>query len=103
MAVLVKIKKDLKEKSRPEKIEIYKWLFKTGEGEYAEGDKFLAVSVPDQRKIVKKYLNQISLEEIDNLLNSKFHEFRLTGLFFLVEEVEKIFKVIKKTENLDRK
>jgi 3-methyladenine DNA glycosylase AlkD len=54
-------------------------FFKTGKGEYAEGDKFLGIRVPDLRKCVKEY-RDIPLE----LLRSPFHEARLLALFILV-------------------
>jgi 3-methyladenine DNA glycosylase AlkD len=58
-------------------------FFKTGEGEYAEGDLFLGITVPEQRKIVKTCLDT-PLSEIELLLNEKLHECRLTALLILV-------------------
>lgn len=63
-------------------------FFKTGKGEYGEGDKFLGVTVPDIRIIVKKY-NSISLKDTLLLLRSKFHEQRLCALLILVEKYKK--------------
>ncbi|MEK7437608.1 MAG: DNA alkylation repair protein [Pseudomonadota bacterium] len=59
------------------------WFFKTGPGQYAQGDVFIGVSVPDQRK-VSKHFADLPLQEIDKLLQSKTHEHRLTGVFILV-------------------
>lgn len=64
------------------------WFFKTGEGQYGYGDKFIGVSVPEQRIIAKEF-KDLSLREIQNLLNSKFHECRLTALIILVNQFKK--------------
>lgn len=60
-------------------------FFKTGPGAYGEGDKFLGVRVPEQRKIARKY-KSISLIETEQLLQSRFHEERLTALFILEQK-----------------
>ncbi len=64
------------------------WFFKTGEGEYGEGDEFLGVTVPDVRRVARKYKNSSTLD-IQGLLESKFHEARLLGLFILVGQFER--------------
>ena len=58
--------------------------FKTGKGEYGEGDKFLGIQVPALRKIVRKY-RKISIGEASKLIKSQFHEERLFSLLVLVE------------------
>jgi len=58
-------------------------FFKTGKGEYGEGDKFLGIRVPVLRKQAKQCQN-LSLNEIKDLLQSSFHEERLGALFMLV-------------------
>lgn len=60
------------------------WFFKTGEGEYGEHDRFLGVTVPEQRAIAKKF-RDMTLSEVLQLLRSPFHEERLTSLFILVD------------------
>ncbi|KFC24441.1 DNA alkylation repair protein [Chryseobacterium sp. FH1] len=74
----------------PGKAEIMQSFFKTGKGEYGEGDIFIGVTVPDQRSVAKEFYNQVSLEEISELLSSKIHEHRLTALLMLVYKFEKI-------------
>jgi 3-methyladenine DNA glycosylase AlkD len=68
-------------------------FFKTGKGQYAEGDVFLGIRVPQTRAVVKAYKN-MPLQEIEILLYSEFHEVRLAGFLLLVEQ-------FKKTKNAD--
>ena len=78
----------LKQIANPDKAAFFPRFFKTGKGEYGEGDKFIGVVVPDQRKIAKRF-QSLPQAEITKLLDSKFHECRLTGLFILVGQYEK--------------
>ncbi|MGG7552344.1 DNA alkylation repair protein [Chryseobacterium arthrosphaerae] len=75
--------------SIPEKAEFFPRFFKTGKGEYGEGDLFLGVKVPDQRSVAKEYYPKISWEELSVLLSSQYHEHRLTAIFMLVLKFEK--------------
>jgi 3-methyladenine DNA glycosylase AlkD len=96
--LLNNLRQDLRKQSDPEKIAVYKRFFKTGKGEYGEGDEFLGVTVPKSRLIARKY-KDLSFGEIQALLKSKIHEERLIALFILVynfkkgteEEKKKIF------------
>jgi len=76
--------------SSPLKAKSSAWFFKTGKGEYAEGDKFIGVTVPDQRTVAKKYYKTASVREVFELLSSEFHEHRLTALFMLVYKFPKM-------------
>ena len=89
MSVLAAIKQALEVLSIPEKAEFFPRFFKTGEGEYGEGDQFIGVTVPDQRAVAKEYFKIIALEELSQLLSSKIHEHRLTALLILVYKFEK--------------
>ncbi|MDK2948849.1 MAG: hypothetical protein PWQ56_14 [Patescibacteria group bacterium] len=82
---MVGIEEELQGKKDPIRAKILSRFFKTGKGEYGEGDVFLGIVVPIQRTIAKKY-KDISLKEVQKLLNSKIHEYRLTGLLVLVEK-----------------
>ena len=73
---------------RPEKVKIYSRFFKSGPGEYGEGDQFIGVVVPDQRKVARKF-NALSKDEIQKLLDSPVHEHRLTGLIILLNQYKK--------------
>ncbi|MFC1656620.1 DNA alkylation repair protein [Patescibacteria group bacterium] len=76
-------------------------FFKTAKGEYGEGDIFLGIKVPIQRKIVARYWKYINLDDTKDLLNSKIHEYRLIALLILVRkyskgdtaEKQKIYKI----------
>lgn len=84
----LKVKSELKLLANPEKAKFLKGFFKTGKGQYAEGNLFLGIKVPDQRKVAKKFKN-LTLSEIKKLLGSRVHEHRLTALFILVNQYEK--------------
>lgn len=79
----------LKDKAIPEKALFFPRFFKTGPGEYGEGDLFWGVTVPDQRQIAKQFFKEISLEELTLLIQHPVHEVRLTGLLALVYRYEK--------------
>ena len=72
-------------------------FFKTGPGEYGEGDEFLGLKVPQTREVVKAVAKDITLDEIPTLLMSKWHEVRLCGLLILVAKFEKL--ATKRLEN----
>ena len=88
MSVHEQVKAELVKLSDPERAIKLQGFFKTGMGEYGEGDVFIGVRVPDQRRIAKKYRN-ISLTDVLELLRSEIHEHRLTALFILTEQFNK--------------
>ncbi|PIN90440.1 DNA alkylation repair protein [Candidatus Pacearchaeota archaeon CG10_big_fil_rev_8_21_14_0_10_35_13] len=75
-------------------------FFKTGKGEYGEGDKFLGITVPEQRKIVRKYWNDTTIEELEEMLTNEYHEIRLTALLMLTARYEKKNEERKKIKEL---
>ena len=64
-------------------------FFKTGKGQYGEGDEFLGLKVPQTRTIVKSVAHDTPLSEVPELLQSHWHEVRLCGLLILVDKFEK--------------
>ncbi len=79
---IIKELENLSDKTRAKKFYLF---FDTKKGGYGEGDEFLGLTNPIVRNIVKKYKNQISLDDIGLLIQNKYHEIRLAGLLFLVE------------------
>ncbi|HYE22521.1 MAG TPA: DNA alkylation repair protein [Verrucomicrobiae bacterium] len=80
--------KELKLKADPKKGLFLMRFFKTGKGEYAEGDIFIGITVPQQRLIAKKYLS-LPLNENQKLISSKIHEYRLTALIILTHQYKR--------------
>lgn len=70
-------------------------FFKTGPGEYGEGDFFLGIKVPQTRQVAKKF-KDLKLAEIKKLLRSKFHEERLLALLVLVHQ----YRIATKTDDV---
>lgn len=81
------VSKALKLASTPERARANAWFFKTGPGQYGEGDKFLGVTVPQQRKVAKTF-KDLPLQEVEKLIQSPWHEQRLTGLLILVGQFQ---------------
>ena len=81
--------RELRSCSLPEKKEVLPRFFKTGKGEYGEGDKFLGVVVPEVRKVAKKYAD-VSFDVLEALLESEWHECRLCALVILVHKFRKM-------------
>ena len=79
---------DLRSVANPKKAKDLQWFFKTGPGDYAEGDLFLGVMVPQNRIIAKKY-KDLPIAEIKKLTESIYHEVRFCGLLILVAQFEK--------------
>lgn len=88
MSKLLEAKRDLQKLRNPERAAFLKRFFKTGKGEYAEGDDLLGISVPKTREIAKKH-KDLSLVDSTKLLQSPYHEERLMALFILVDKFEK--------------
>lgn len=95
-----KIQLELRKHAKQEKIPIYKNFFKTGKGEYGEGDEFIGVTVPDTRKVALNNINT-PLNELIILLKSKIHEDRMCALLSLVYKYEKAKNEQDKKEIID--
>lgn len=82
------LKKELQKFADKKQAKILQRFFKTGKGEYAEGDSFLGIKVPVTRSLIKNYLN-LPLSEIEILLHSNIHEERLAALLICVSQAKK--------------
>jgi 3-methyladenine DNA glycosylase AlkD len=80
---LAALRRDLERVATPARAKTNAWFFKTGKGQYGEGDQFIGITVPELRKIAKQYSN-LALPGIHNLLASKIHEERLCALLILI-------------------
>ena len=82
------IRSELRSAADPAKAAFLPRFFKTGPGQYGEGDMFLGVIVPKIRKIVKRH-TQASTADVLELLASPYHEERLASLLIMVEQYKK--------------
>ena len=81
------LERDLQAVANPERAKSSSWFFKSGPGQYGEGDQFLGITVPMQRKIALRY-RHLPLPDIEALLASPFHEFRFAAVEILVAQYE---------------
>jgi len=84
----------LKQEENPQKAKDLQRFFKTRKGEYGEGDIFLGITVPIQRKIANEF-KELRIQDLQELLDSKIHEKRLIGLLILIEKYKKADEKLK--------
>jgi len=84
---LIELRIKIKTLGSPEVAKTMQWFFKTGKGDYGEGDIFAGLKVPAQRKLAKEF-KDLSLNDIKVLLGSPVHEERLISLFILISKYE---------------
>ena len=84
---LQELKKETKKIADPKRAKLLQGFFKTGKGEYGEGDIFYGITVPESRKIAKKFKG-LKFSDIQKLLKSKIHEERLIAILVLVHNFE---------------
>jgi len=84
---LADLRRELAAAADPQRARNLAWFFKTGKGQYGEGDKFCGITVPVQRKIARRY-RHLRLADVKKLLKSRVHEHRFTGLEILVFQYE---------------
>lgn len=82
------MRSEIRKLADPEKAAILQRFFKTGRGDYAEGDIFIGVAVPDLRKLSKKH-GGMSLRDAVKLLRSRIHEERMIALLILLDMYRK--------------
>jgi len=85
---ILDLKKDLRSSQRPGKAKILMRFFKTGKGEYGEGDEFLGLMTDETRSVAKKYFD-LPLADISKLLASKLHEERVVAVMILAKRLNK--------------
>jgi len=84
---LDRLTKEIQGQANPRQALILQRFFKTGEGQYGAGDRFLGLKVPLQRTLARKYAH-LDRKSVQHLLNSQYHEFRLIALMILIEQYE---------------
>jgi len=86
---------ELQQMADPQKAAFFPRFFKTGKGEYGEGDVFIGVTVPQVRSVVKNFI-PMELKDVEKLLESPLHECRLAALLILVDQYKKAETAQKK-------
>lgn len=86
--MLEELRVELRQYVNPDKAAFFPRFFKTGRGEYGEGDMFLGLTVPDQRTVAKQF-KDMPLADLEQLLLSEWHEERLTALIIMVMQFKK--------------
>jgi len=99
MANLKQLKSELKKLANKKQAKILAGFFKTGIGQYGAGDIFLGIKVPVQRITAKKYCN-LALKDLQKLLDTKIHEYRLIALMILLFQYKKA-EVLSKEKIID--
>lgn len=89
------LREEIKKLASPEKAKASQRFFKTGPGEYGEGDQFIGLKVPEQRAIAKKY-KELVFDEVVELLKSPIHEERLIALFIMIYQFNRGTDELKK-------
>ena len=85
---LTDLKKELAAAADPERARSAAWFFKTGKGQYGQGDRFIGLAVPTMRRIAHGYLH-LPLTDVAKLLASPIHEHRSAALEILVAQYER--------------
>jgi 3-methyladenine DNA glycosylase AlkD len=89
------VKTELQKNADPKRAEVGQWFFKTDEGQYGAGDKFIGVRVPDNRTVCRRF-RDLPLPEIQKLLDSPIHEHRLAAVIIMAEQAKKADEPTKK-------
>ncbi len=85
LLTLSDLRRELESASDAQRANNLAWFFKTGKGEYGEGDQFCGITVPELRKVASRY-RHLQLADIKKLLGSVIHEHRLAALLILVDQ-----------------
>ncbi len=85
MTTLSSLRSELRRLTDPDKASFLQGFFKTGPGQYGEGDRFRGITVPVLRKLAREF-RRLSFDDAAALLESEWHEDRLVALFLLIEQ-----------------
>lgn len=94
--MLAEVRTDLRRQSRPAKAKILSGFFKTGKGQYGEGDRFIGVVMPDIRRVVLRFADELSFSETMQLSVSPIHEERMCALLILVRKFQRGDAILRK-------
>lgn len=100
-SLLTEIRADLHSRIIPEKAAFFPRFFKSGPGEYGEGDQFLGITVPSVREVSKNYSKKIDRSTLDKLFKSQWHEERLLAALMLVNLFDAAKDPIQQEEWVD--
>ena len=89
MTTADQVKRALQHLADPQKQTDFQRFFKTGPGEYGEGDVFLGLTMPQQRSVAKQFFHQASMDDIRDLLETEIHEYRMSALVMLTYQYPK--------------
>lgn len=94
MSIIKKIKDELNNLKNPDTDleRKFKYFHKTGDNGYAQFDEFLGITVPNIRLVAKKYYKEVQINELQELLDSKYHEYRMIALIILTYKMKKADK-----------
>lgn len=90
------LKDELQNMANEQKAKHLSRFFKTGRGQYAEGDKFLGINVPVNKSLVKKYYKDTTLTDMAEMLHSSWHDYRFAALQCMVMQYEKADEEMQK-------
>lgn len=93
--MLASLKKELTDNINKKQAVTLQKFFKTGKGEYGEGDIFMGIKVPVMKELAKKYIS-LNFSDIQKLLKSKYHEERMIALSILVNKFKKANEIERK-------
>src|SRR6185436_17040987 len=79
----LEVQRDMRSQANPEKAKVLSRFFKTGKGEYGEGDQFLGLTNPQCDTMARNYI-ALTIEQLRELLHSQYHEERLVALILLL-------------------
>lgn len=99
--MVAQIKQDLRNNIDATKAAFFPRFFKTGKGQYGEGDIFWGITIPKLRSAISKYFKDTTLDDIQHLILDPVHEVRIAAIFILVNQFTKAKDQAKQKEIYD--